>query len=84
MDIPVVQISAIPMIPVSVGTSRVVQGISVEHVCGEPELSPERDQRLQKHITMTALEALQTEVDKPTLFTPTEDYEQPKEAVHAT
>ena len=72
------------MIPISVGTSRVVQGISVEHVCGEPELSPDRDQRLQKNITMTALKALQTQVDKPTLFTPSEEQEQPKEAVHAS
>ncbi len=82
MNIPVVQISAIPMIPLSVGASRVVQGISVEHVCGEPELSPERDRRLQKNITMTALEALRTQVDKPTLFTPSEEL--PKEAVHAS
>ena len=82
MNIPTVQITAIPMIPLSVGASRVVQGISVEHVCGEPELSPERDQRLQKKITMTALKALQTAVTEPTLFNPAE--EEAREAVHAS
>ena len=70
------------MIPLSVGASRVVQGISVEHVCGEPELSPERDHRLQKNITMTALKALQTAVTGPTLFHPAE--EEAREAVHAS
>ncbi len=71
------------MIPLSVGASRVVQGISVEHVCGEPELSPERDQRLQKRITMTALKALQTAVTEPTLFNPAKE-EEAREAVHAS
>ena len=70
------------MIPLSVGASRVVQGVSVEHVCGEPELSPERDQRLQKSITTTALNALQTAVTGPTLFNPAD--EKTREAVHAS
>ena len=76
------QISAIPMIPLSVGAHRVVKGISVEHVCGEPELSAERDHALMMRITQAALRALQTEVDKPTLFEP---FDEPtKEAVHAS
>ncbi len=82
MNIPVAQISAVPMIPLSVGAHRVVQGISVEHVCGEPELSPERDHDLMMRITQAALTALKTEVDKPTLFEPTD--EPMKEAVHAS
>lgn len=77
-----VQISAIPMIPLSVGTSRVVRGVSVEHVCGEPELSVERDHRLMMRITQAATNALQTPVDKPTLFEPAE--EETREAVHAS
>ncbi len=70
------------MIPLSVGAHRVVEGISVEHVCGEPELSVERDHDLMMRITRAALTALETEVDKPTLFEPTD--EPMKEAVHAS
>jgi len=78
----VAQISAVPMIPMSVGMHRVVRGISVEHVCGEPELSIERDHELMMRITETAVKALETEVDKPTLFEPSEAPSQ--EAVHAS
>lgn len=77
-----VQISAIPMIPISVGAHRVTRGISVEHVCGEPELSVERDHALMLRITRTALRALQTPVITPTLFEPSEEPTQ--EAVHAS
>ncbi len=82
MNIPVAQISAVPMIPLSVGAHRVVHGISVEHVCGEPELSVERDHALMLRITQAALRALETEVDKPTLFEPSD--EPLREAVHAS
>lgn len=82
VNIPVAQISAVPMIPLSVGMHRVVRGISVEHVCGEPELSVERDHRLMMRITEAAMQALQTKVDKPTLFEPSEESTQ--EAVHAS
>ncbi len=76
------QISAVPMIPLSVGANRVVRGVSVEHVCGEPELSVERDHALMLRITEAAMRALQVEVDKPTLFEPTD--EPIEEAVHAS
>ncbi len=82
MGIPVAQISAVPMIPLSVGAHRVVRGVSVEHVCGEPELSVERDHELMLRITEAAMRALETEVDKPTLFEPSEEPLQ--EAVHAS
>ena len=82
MNIPVALVSAIPMIPMSVGAHRVVQGVSVEHLCGEPELSVERDHSLMMRITQAALKALQTSVDKPTLFQPAE--EEAREAVHAS
>jgi len=61
------------MIPLSVGAHRVVKGVSVEHVCGEPELSVERDHELMLKITRTALTALKSHVDKETLFDPAEE-----------
>jgi glycine reductase len=63
-------LTAIPNIPIAVGANRVVKGIRVEHVCGDPLLSRADDRKLQRHIVEAALEALQTSVDGPTLFEP--------------
>ncbi len=82
MGIPTAVLSAIPLIPLSTGSNRVVKGIRVEHVCGNPLLGREDDLRLQLHIVQTALKALQTPVDGPTLFEPGEMTEA-REAVHA-
>ncbi len=60
--------TAIPLIPMAVGSNRVVKGVRVEHVCGNPLLSKEDDLRLQRRIVETALGALRTAVDRPTLF----------------
>ena len=68
MGIPVALLTAIPLIPLTVGASRVVQGVRVEHVCGNPLLSHDDDRRLQVQIVQTALKALQASVEKPTLF----------------
>ncbi len=75
-------LSAIPMIPVAAQASRIVRGVRVEHVCGDPNLSEENDARLARRIVTTALHALQTEVDGPTVFDPSEAT--PKEALVAT
>jgi hypothetical protein len=44
----------------------------IEHVCGDPTLSESGDQDLNMQIVKTALEALKTEVDGPTIFEPSE------------
>ena len=75
-------VSAIPMIPMSVEVSRVVRGVRVEHVCGDPNLNEENDRRLMRRIVETALQALQTEVAGPTLFDP--DASSAEERVHAS
>ncbi len=54
----------------AVGANRVVRGIRVEHVCGNPSLSPEADRELMMRIVRTGLRALQTPVEGPTLFEP--------------
>ena len=64
--------SALPAVPRSVGVSRIVRGIRVEHVCGNPQLSEPQDHALGMRIVRTALNALQTEVDGPTIFEPNE------------
>lgn len=61
-----------PAIPLSVGAARVVRGVRVPHVCGDPALSEDKDHELRVRIVETALKALTTEVTGPTLFEPSE------------
>ena len=58
------------MTPVAemVGSHRIVQGNGIVHPLGSAESSPEEERRLRRRIFEKALEALQTEVDKPTIF----------------
>ena len=74
--------SALPAIPRSVGANRVVRGIRVEHVCGNPQLSERQDHALSMRIVGTALKALQTAVEGPTIFEP--DEFDAKELSHAS
>ena len=62
--------TAMPAIPLSVGASRVVRGVRVPHVCGDPALSEDKDHELRVRIVTTALNALTTPVSTPTLFEP--------------
>lgn len=64
--------SAIPVIPLSVGAHRVVRGVRVPHVVGDPSLSDEKDREVALRIVLTAIRALQTPVSSPTLFEPSE------------
>jgi glycine/betaine/sarcosine/D-proline reductase family selenoprotein B len=68
---PVALISALPELAVSIGAPRVVRGIRIEHVCGDPALPPADDRELRYRIVRTALDALQARVDRPTVFDPT-------------
>ena len=56
------------MIPLAAEASRIIRGVRVEHVCGDPNLSEENDARLAQRIVGMAMTALQTDVDSPTVF----------------
>ena len=75
-------VSALPSVPLSVGAHRVIKGVRVEHLCGDPSLSAEQDAELMLRIARTALDAIQTEVTDPTLFEPAQSTE--KELTHAS
>lgn len=75
-------LTALPIIPLTVGSSRVVHGVRVEHVCGDPGLAPELDMDLNLRIVWAGLRALQTAVEGPTLFEPAEETPA-RELVHA-
>jgi betaine reductase len=66
--IPVTVISALPPLAMQAGANRVVQGVKIEHVCGDPSLSAAADQALRRRLVERALQALQVPVDGPTLF----------------
>jgi glycine reductase len=70
------------MVALGAGANRVVRGVRVEHVCGDPGLSDAADLALRRRIVSTALRALETPVDGPTRFDP--DASERKEAVGAT
>lgn len=47
-----------------------VKGAKIEHVCGDPTLGERKDFDYGVRITRSALTALKTPVEKPTLFDP--------------
>jgi hypothetical protein len=70
VGIPVAVISAIYELPMTTGANRVIKGSRIEHVCGDPSLGEQKDFEYGLRITRTALKALGTSVEKPTLFDP--------------
>ena len=52
----------------SVGANRIVPGISIPHVVGNPKLPPEEEKEMRKDMVRTALKALSTNIDKATVF----------------
>ncbi len=65
---PVVVISAMAAMAKQTGANRVVTGTKLIHPCGDPNLSPDADFQLRQEIVKTALSALKTNVEGPTVF----------------
>jgi hypothetical protein len=63
-------ISAIYGLALTTGANRVIRGARIEHVCGNPELEPDKDYEYGLRITRTALRAIETPVEEPSLFDP--------------
>ena len=63
-------ISALFSLALTTGAPRVVRGGRIEHVCGNPRLSPGDDLAYATSIVESALESLMTPVAEPTLFEP--------------
>ena len=71
-------VSALPPIALQAGGNRVVKGVKIEHVCGDPSLGSAGDAALRRRIVERCLEALQTAVSSPTLFQFEQDAEVPR------
>ena len=66
------------------GANRVVKGARIEHVCGDPSLGARKDFEYGVRITRAALKALETAVDRPTLFDPADIPSTVREVAHAS
>lgn len=75
VGIPNVHINAFLSIAQSVGSNRIVFGGDFTAPTGNPDLPPDREKVYRRKIIDKALEALQTDVSGPTIFTVDESKE---------
>jgi len=68
--LPVAIVSAMYPVVEQVRANRIVKGVSIPHPCGDPSLPQDLDARLRREIVRTALRALESDVQGPTLFSP--------------
>ena len=66
--IPVVHISTVTPISLTVGANRIVPAIAIPHPLGNPALDKEEEKALRRSIIEKALKALTTEVDGQKVF----------------
>lgn len=67
---PVAFITAMTKMATQTGANRIIRGTKIPHPCGDPNLSTEADLALRREIVKCALQALQKDVDGPTVFVP--------------
>lgn len=60
-------VSALPVIPLTVGASRIVAGKAVPHLMGDPSLPADAERAYRRALTELALAALTRSVEGPTL-----------------
>lgn len=61
-------VSAVPAVPLSFGVPRVIQGVAITHVLGEPAAGRERERALRRDMVELALSSITRELAEPTLF----------------
>ncbi len=66
--IPVVHVCTVTPISMTVGANRIVPAIAIPHPLGNPKLSADEEKVLRRNIVEKALKALETPVDKQTIF----------------
>jgi len=68
VGLPVVHVASIVPISLTVGANRIVPAVAIPHPLGNPELPEDEERELRLKLVKRALRALQTEVDKQTVF----------------
>ena len=66
--IPVVHVCTVVPISLTVGANRIVPAVAIPHPFGNPALEKADEKKLRRRLVERALKALQTEVDKQTVF----------------
>lgn len=67
-DVPVAHMATIVPISLSVGANRIIPTVAIPHPLGDPNMSPEDEKTLRRHLVDKALVALETEVSEQTVF----------------
>ena len=62
------QITSLPSIAAMANSNRMIQANGIIHPTGDAALTAEEEVALRRRIVDKALEALQTDVEKPQLF----------------
>lgn len=68
MGLPVVHVASIVPISLTVGANRIVPAVAIPHPLGNPELPEDEERELRLRLVRRALRALETEVEKQTVF----------------
>lgn len=63
-----VHMATIVPISLSVGANRIIPTVAIPHPLGDPNMSPEDEKVLRRHLVDKALSALETEVSEQTVF----------------
>ena len=66
--IPVVHVCTVVPISLTVGANRIVPAVAIPYPLGNPTLEKGDEKKLRRKIVEKALKALETEVDKQTVF----------------
>jgi glycine/betaine/sarcosine/D-proline reductase family selenoprotein B len=66
--IPTALISALPEIPTAMGVPRVIRGVAITHLLGDPRLPAGEERRLRTAIVRAAVHSLRESPDRPTVF----------------
>jgi glycine reductase len=66
--LPAVHVCTIVPISLTVGANRIVPAVAIPHPLGNPLLTCEQEKALRRSLVLKALRALQTDVDKQTVF----------------
>ena len=68
--LPSAEITALPTIALEMGVNRIVAGGGIPHPLGDPTRPKAEERDLRRRIVATALRALETAVEGPTIFRP--------------
>ena len=66
--IPAAHICTVTPISKSVGANRIVPGISIPYVTGNPTVEFESEKKIRRELVDVAIKALQTDIDDQTIF----------------